>query len=250
MHPREQVEKIEKHFKKIPPLPRKEKALSVPIAILLLVSLAIVAILTPLKPKIKNQVEKMNRGMNREDTTQKNKKEKTESGKEKKTICVLRVPFDPEIIKIAFENNIEDINIRIKEKHGINKINFFIGDFANIEDVAIVSARLSEKGIPHKIEKIQEKWRVYVQISMKFEQEVSLKERITREDIDEIRKRASKITGEIVDIQIEKEDQIIPIAVLNIEDKEKCMELYEKMKDLGKKVERELFILSSLTGQI
>ena len=241
--PQEEIKEIDEKFtKQIPGLNGnfhgKEKKIIyyLPPVFLLIVGSATLFLLFLTKGKKNHQKEKAENVINKE---QKTVIKKTPE-KQKKVLCIVKVPFDSDVMSIAAQKGISDFRIntrRTKEK----VIKFFVGDFANIEDTAFVSARLNEKGIPNSVAEKNGKWRVYINIQAHEVSKTPIK-KITKRLLENLRKIMEKKTGEIVNVEVVEEEKSVSTAIFEFQDRKSCRSFFSELRTKGKKSKIEFYV--------
>ena len=242
--PQDEIKEIDEKFRKqIPGLNenfrRKEKKIIyylLPI-FLLVAGSALLFLLFPTKEEKSHKKEKAEAVINKEE--QKTVIKKTRE-KQKKVLCIVKVPFDSDVMSIAAQKGISDFRIntrRTKEK----VIKFFVGDFANIEDTAFVSARLNEKGIPNSVAEKNGKWRVYINIQAHEVSKTPIK-KITKRLLEHLRKIMEKKTGEIVNVEVVEEEKSVSTAIFEFQDRRSCRKFFSTLRAKGKKSKIEFYV--------
>lgn len=241
-NPQDEIKEIEEKFKKqIPGLneyqSRRKKiyhyfVLSLPI----MIGVILLFYFLPQKEEKSTQRRKIDVIEKEQEVLKKKPPER-----QKKVLCIVKVPFDNEVISIAVQKGISDFKINTK-KTKEKVIKFFVGDFANIEDTAFVSARLNEKGIPNSVEEKNGKWRVYINLKAQDISKIPVKRKITKKLLSHLKRIMEKKTGEIVNVEVVEEEREISTAIFEFQDRRSCRRFFSVLRSKGKKSKIEFYV--------
>lgn len=161
-----------------------------------------------------------------------------------KKVCSISTPYDASTAKMLLDLGVKSIRIISDRSVRRNDIKFFVGDFKDFQDAAIVSSRLNDKALPNRIEKVKDSWRVYIVAEIPEIQGYVIKLNITPDDISHMEKVASSRFGEIVRVEVLTREVLMAKMVFELETKEDCDRFVKLLKVGGKSVEAKYFIKS------
>lgn len=158
--------------------------------------------------------------------------------------CILHVPYDDEVVKIALELDVKYINVISEKKKKRNNLRPFIGDFKSFQDSVIVSSRLNSKSIPNKVEKVNGTWKVYIETDVPEIKNYYEKSELSAVDISSVEKILSQKFGEIVKVEVSSQEIPVAKVIIELSDEDICGKILNAFKAKGKSVERGIRIKS------
>ncbi len=231
--PSDKIRRIEEIFLKVPPgfeaKPRRNYTFVIFLVILLTSGALIEYKVRFFGPRLKGAIEGiglLKKGDEKTDEKVRTSEEKSEIAdakeKEIKKICKLKLPLAQDAINTAIQMGIKSASIEIEDRKKVNRIRLFVGDFASLKDAVVVSDRLNEKGVAHRIENAGDKWRVYIEKEIGQLSKILSKENITPDDIRYIEKTASDTFREIIRAEVEKTETTVINLVLQFDSEREC----------------------------